>query len=58
MRLLGLITYYFSFFWILTAIAAERHPAIKQNDIPVALDDHLCARGCVLISSLSETEAN
>ncbi|WP_413704911.1 PAAR domain-containing protein [Pseudomonas sp. Pseusp16] len=58
MRLLGLIIYCFSFFWILTAIAAERHLAFKHNGIPVALDGHSCACGCALISSLPEAEAS
>lgn len=39
-------------------VIAERLPVFKHNEIPLAFDDHLCARGCVLISSLPEVEAS
>lgn len=39
-------------------VIAEGHPTFKDNGCPVAFDGHVCACGCVLISSLPEAGAN
>jgi uncharacterized Zn-binding protein involved in type VI secretion len=58
MRLLGFIICCFSFLWVLTTNAAEKHSAFKHNGIPAAFDGRLCACGCALISSLPEAGAS
>lgn len=37
---------------------AEGHPTFKDNGIPVALNGHRCACGCVLIASLPQATAS
>lgn len=37
---------------------AEGHPMFKDNGVPVAFDGHLCACGCVLITSLPHAGAS
>lgn len=39
-------------------VIAEGHPVFKDIGIPVAFYSHFCARGCALISPLSEARAS
>ncbi|WP_341520208.1 PAAR domain-containing protein [Pseudomonas sp. G.S.17] len=39
-------------------VIAQGHPAFKDNGVPVAFQGHLCACGCMLISSLPDAGAS
>lgn len=39
-------------------VIAEGHPHVKEDDVPIAFNGHLCACGCVLLSSLPNAVAS
>ena len=39
-------------------VIAQGHAAFKDNGVPIAFQGHLCACGCMLISSLPEAGAS
>ena len=39
-------------------VIAQGHPVFKDNGVPIAFQGHLCACGCMLISSLPEAGAS